>query len=140
MGLFSQNFNGSQIRFSTAVSEVVAVRSLLVVTVVSVSVIVTVFGTINLVSLVVTTETTKVVGRLVGVHGVSVVSLELTVVSIVLSFSLRFSLSLGFSLRFSLSFSLENSVVLAPVLVPVLVVSKGVRSVGTEGRVRSGVG
>merc|ERR1712088_954268 len=94
--------------------------SLLVVPVVSVSVIVTINVTINTV-LVITTRQI-VVGILVGVHGVSVVSvviapLELTIVSIVLSISLSFSLSL----------SLENSVVLAPVLV-VLVVSK-VRSV-----------
>jgi len=113
--------------FSTAVSEVVAVRSLLVVSVVSISV-------IAVVLVVITTETTEVVSRLVGAHGVGrvsvesvvsvvVTSLELTVVSIVLSvslrFSLRFSLSLGFSLRFSLSLTLENSVV---VLGPVLVV------------------
>merc|ERR1712203_1135086 len=115
----------------------------MVVTVVSVSVIVTVFGTINLVSLVITTETTKVVCRLVGAHGVGrvsvesvvsivIASLKLTEVSVVLSFSLRFSLSLGFSLRFSLSLSPENSVV--------SVVSKGVRRVGAVGRVRSGVG
>ena len=94
----------------------------MVVSVVSVSVIVTVFGTINLVSLVITTETTE------GAHGVGrvsvesvvsivIASLKLTEVSVVLSFSLRFSLSLGFSLRVSLSLSLENSVVLAPVLV-----------------------
>ena len=139
LGLFHRISMVLRSGFSTAVSEVVAVRSLLVVTVVSVSV-------IAVVLVVITTETTEVVSRLVGAHGVGRVSvelvvsvvvapLELTVVSVVLSISLRFSISLGFSLRFSLSLTLVNSVV--PVLV--VLVSK-VRSVGTVGRVRSGVG